>query len=471
MGSNLRRLAKDHTSLHRDGLPPYYIFPTGAAHSSMSSDSLTRLSVLLTGPPGTPYYQGLWQLQLRIPEDYPTSPPKAAFRTRIWHPNVDETSGAICVDTLKRDWDPVLTLKDVLTTISCLLIHPNPDSALNPAAGALLQDDYDSFARQASLMTSIHASIPNDLKESVIDARRRGDEPASGESFRGLAESNAGLAKASADSNSSSTTSTVTMKARSHRLDAIPTNGQKAAKKLDIRVRQDVISTHNHQAYEAPFSESEDEEGSKENNPSLSKSPVTIPKTSPRKSVLGKRPLSVIATCEEPDLVLIDDDDDDGGGCDDNDAEFSGMTASEKNIAANSIACTKETKPVPNSSQDNAPRRKSPKLSNTISKPCIPPNDSLFVIRHDDISPQVMPKVPNKLKSEDEATNLKGPFLSAMDKGKNQESNLSPTAHLTPDAACSTLELKLSMPACKTSVVRKLNVPVRIKPRTGLRRL
>lgn len=59
-------------------------------------------------------------------------------------------------------------------TIYCLLIQPNPDSALNATAGHLLQDDYDSFARQARLMTSIHARIPSDLKDLALSARKWG---------------------------------------------------------------------------------------------------------------------------------------------------------------------------------------------------------------------------------------------------------------------------------------------------------
>lgn len=70
--------------------------------------------MLLTGPPGTPYSEGLWKLCLTIPSDYPKSPPKAAFRTRMWHPNVEENTGHVCVETLKRDWDPKLTLRDIL---------------------------------------------------------------------------------------------------------------------------------------------------------------------------------------------------------------------------------------------------------------------------------------------------------------------------------------------------------------------
>ena len=63
-----------------------------------------------------------------------------------------------------------------MQTVSCLLIHPNPESALNAAAGSLLQHDYTAFAKQAELMTSIHAPIPGSLKDAVLEARRRGEE-------------------------------------------------------------------------------------------------------------------------------------------------------------------------------------------------------------------------------------------------------------------------------------------------------
>lgn len=117
--SNIRRLATDHAALQGDNLPPYFLFPPEEGRF-YAVDDLTQVNVLLTGPPGTPYSEGLWRLHLKVPEDYPNSPPKATFRTRIWHPNVEELSGAVCVDTLKRDWEPKLTLRDVLIVSSHL---------------------------------------------------------------------------------------------------------------------------------------------------------------------------------------------------------------------------------------------------------------------------------------------------------------------------------------------------------------
>ncbi|KIW95268.1 uncharacterized protein Z519_03852 [Cladophialophora bantiana CBS 173.52] len=176
--ASLRRLAKDHAAL-RSALPPNYLFPD-SDHGSSLQDDLTQLVVCITGAEGTPYSEGLWRLHLKMPPDYPKSPPKAAFQTRIYHPNVDPTTGAVCLETLKRDWDPKLTLKDILVTISCLLIQPNPDSALNAAAGALIQESYDSFSTQAQLMTRIHAPIPKHLSDAVQEAKRRGEEPEHG---------------------------------------------------------------------------------------------------------------------------------------------------------------------------------------------------------------------------------------------------------------------------------------------------
>ena len=98
---------------------------------------------------GTPYDGGLFRVRLVLSKDFPTSPPKAYFITKIFHPNVSR-NGEICVNTLKKDWKPDLGLKHVLLvsysfldcviithvniqlqTIKCLLIVPNAESALN----------------------------------------------------------------------------------------------------------------------------------------------------------------------------------------------------------------------------------------------------------------------------------------------------------------------------------------------------
>jgi ubiquitin-conjugating enzyme E2 S len=167
----MRRLAADHGSLHTAGLPPNYLFPP-----NYDSSELTSLDILLAGPVGTPYAGGVWRLHLDIPPTYPTAPPTAQFRTRLWHPNIDEGTGAVCVETLKRDWSSALKLRDVLVTISCLLIQPNPASALNEDAGKLATEDWDGFCRRAKLMTNIHAAVPASIAKEVNEAQMRGED-------------------------------------------------------------------------------------------------------------------------------------------------------------------------------------------------------------------------------------------------------------------------------------------------------
>jgi len=61
------------------------------------------------------------------------------------------------VNTLKRDWKESYGLSHILLTIKCLLIAPNPESALNEEAGRLLLEAYDDYCARARTWTSIHA--------------------------------------------------------------------------------------------------------------------------------------------------------------------------------------------------------------------------------------------------------------------------------------------------------------------------
>ncbi|KAK4530951.1 hypothetical protein CCYA_CCYA06G1808 [Cyanidiococcus yangmingshanensis] len=122
-----------------------------------SQDVLTEIHAVISGPEDTPYESGAFRVKLVLSGDYPCQPPKGFFLTKIFHPNISE-QGEICVNTLKRDWEAHLGIRHVLTVIRCLLIDPNPESALNEEAGRLLLEDYASFAARARIWTEVHAS-------------------------------------------------------------------------------------------------------------------------------------------------------------------------------------------------------------------------------------------------------------------------------------------------------------------------
>lgn len=62
---------------------------------------------------GTPYAGGFFKVKLTLGKDFPQTPPKAYFLTKIFHPNV-AANGEICVNTLKKDWKPDLGIKHIL---------------------------------------------------------------------------------------------------------------------------------------------------------------------------------------------------------------------------------------------------------------------------------------------------------------------------------------------------------------------
>ncbi|KAJ9127022.1 hypothetical protein QFC24_001253 [Naganishia onofrii] len=70
--------------------------------------------------------------------------------TKIFHPNISK-AGEICVDTLKKGWKREYGIEHVLVTIKCLLIVPNPESALDEEAGKLLLEDYQEYSKTPPL--------------------------------------------------------------------------------------------------------------------------------------------------------------------------------------------------------------------------------------------------------------------------------------------------------------------------------
>ncbi|KAK3010516.1 hypothetical protein RJ639_011007 [Escallonia herrerae] len=179
----IKQLAKELKNL--DETPPEGI------KVGVNDDDFSIIYADIEGPAGTPYETGIFRMKLILSHDFPYSPPKGLslslvseslytgihfteleecipfghFLTKIFHPNI-ASNGEICVNTLKKDWNPSLGLRHV---VRCLLIEPFPESALNEQAGKLLLENYEEYARHARLFTGIHALKPKPkFKTGVI---------------------------------------------------------------------------------------------------------------------------------------------------------------------------------------------------------------------------------------------------------------------------------------------------------------
>jgi len=151
----------------------------------VNPDDPLEIQALVDGPTQTPYEGGTYRVRICIGADFPTQPPKAVFLTKVFHPNISAV-GEVCVNTLKRDWDPqAWSIGHILQVIRCLLIVPFPESALNEEAGRLFMESYDEYATHAAMINRVHAigQIPGTRNGIVVPAgseTQEGDNLAQG---------------------------------------------------------------------------------------------------------------------------------------------------------------------------------------------------------------------------------------------------------------------------------------------------
>ena len=81
-GNRTRRVAKELADIHADVHSKITVQPIG------NQDDVTHLRGTFPGPPDTPYEGGTYNVDIKIPTDYPFRPPTMKFETKVWHPNV-----------------------------------------------------------------------------------------------------------------------------------------------------------------------------------------------------------------------------------------------------------------------------------------------------------------------------------------------------------------------------------------------
>ncbi|CAK4777496.1 unnamed protein product [Aphanomyces euteiches] len=124
--------------------------------------ALDSLIGTIRGPKGTPYENGQFVLEIKIPKTYPFEPPKVRFETKIWHPNISSQTGAICLDILKDAWSPALTIKTTLLSIQALLSAAEPNDPQDAEVAKMYIEDIARFNSTAAFWTESYATEKSD---------------------------------------------------------------------------------------------------------------------------------------------------------------------------------------------------------------------------------------------------------------------------------------------------------------------
>jgi ubiquitin-conjugating enzyme E2 D len=120
-------------------------------------NNMFKWKAIIAGPNDSPYENGLFELELSFTPKYPFKPPAIRFITRIYHMNIN-SSGQICLDILKDNWSPALTISKVLLSICSLLTDPNPDDPLVPEIANLYKKDLTLYKATVRNYTQTWAS-------------------------------------------------------------------------------------------------------------------------------------------------------------------------------------------------------------------------------------------------------------------------------------------------------------------------
>ncbi|GME73221.1 unnamed protein product [Ambrosiozyma monospora] len=152
--SRVKRISKELEDVKKDKL-------SGVTLSLVSEDDLSHLKGTFIGPPGTPYEGGLFEVDIKTPDEYPFKAPIMKFDTKIYHPNISSQTGAICLDILKDAWTPILTLKSSLISLQSLLQSPEPTDPQDAQVAKVYMSDPKKFAETAANWTKIYAPNEN----------------------------------------------------------------------------------------------------------------------------------------------------------------------------------------------------------------------------------------------------------------------------------------------------------------------
>jgi ubiquitin-conjugating enzyme E2 H len=147
----MKMLMSDYeVTLVNDNMQEFYVRFKGPEESKLACPSHHIPSIASARwrkhHPTAPFLGGLWKIHVELPDQYPYKSPSIGFVNRIFHPNLDELSGSVCLDVINQTWSPMYDMVNIFEVfLPQLLRYPNPTDPLNGEAAALLMKDPKAY--------------------------------------------------------------------------------------------------------------------------------------------------------------------------------------------------------------------------------------------------------------------------------------------------------------------------------------
>uniref|UniRef100_A0A453MM03 E2 ubiquitin-conjugating enzyme n=2 Tax=Aegilops tauschii TaxID=37682 RepID=A0A453MM03_AEGTS len=149
----------------------------------MINDGMQEFFVHFHGPKDSIYQGGVWKVRVELTEAYPYKSPSIGFTNKIYHPNVDEMSGSVCLDVINQTWSPMFDLVNIFEVfLPQLLLYPNPSDPLNGEAASLMMRDKNAYENKVKEYCERYAK-PEDISPEEEEEEESDEELSDAEGY------------------------------------------------------------------------------------------------------------------------------------------------------------------------------------------------------------------------------------------------------------------------------------------------
>ncbi|KXJ18158.1 ubiquitin-conjugating enzyme E2 L3 [Exaiptasia diaphana] len=132
----------------------------GQSHGFFRNIEVNEENILnwkgLIVPANPPYSKGAFKIEIVFPAEYPFKPPKITFKTKIYHPNIDE-KGQVCLPIISpENWKPATKTDQVIQALVALIHDPEPEHPLRADIAEEYTKDKKKFLKNAEEFTKKH---------------------------------------------------------------------------------------------------------------------------------------------------------------------------------------------------------------------------------------------------------------------------------------------------------------------------
>lgn len=124
------RLSKD--------LSEIYLPPQCTLTQVNGERDLKNLKVTIR-PTSGPYKGGTFNFMFVFSPNYPFTPPKVSIVEKVYHPNLN-TKGGVCLNVLREEYKPTLTMSTFVLGLLNLMLEPNSDDGLTKEICEAMRD-------------------------------------------------------------------------------------------------------------------------------------------------------------------------------------------------------------------------------------------------------------------------------------------------------------------------------------------